>query len=46
MEYNGVVNSIQELRPEMMRNDFHYRRLHPVVVLFARHLLDYIGTQV
>ena len=46
MEYHHVVNAVDELRPEMPANDLHHGRLHGIVVLFARHLLDHLATEV
>ena len=46
MEDNHVIYTIDEFRPELLRNDFHYFGLHRVIVLLAAELLDALATEV
>jgi len=40
MENDHVIDPVDELRPELLRNDFHYRGLHRIVIILARQFLD------
>ena len=40
MEYDHIVDPVNEFRPEMARDDFHHRGFHRIVILFAGQFLD------
>src|SRR3954451_18022086 len=46
MEHDHVVDPVDELRPEMLADDVHHLRLHPLVVLRTRELLDSLAAEV
>ena len=46
MEDDNIINSVNELWAEILRNDFHDRTLHCLIVFLAPKVLDHLRTKI
>ena len=46
MEYDNVIDAIDELGTKMRSDNIHHGRLHLFVLLLAGHLLDHLRSEV